>query len=260
MNIAVIPPPPSYESMRTHLRPTQMFLSLTLEPGREITQLYQRVCQARGTTVILDTGAFERNPRVDLWERALEAGPDVVVVPDVLDERVLTINLAREWIKELDRFRSKIARILVPHGKSYASWKDCAAEMAGLARGGDLIGVYEEVDRFDPEGRIPVLEWLDALLEPLSRFVGIHMLGMPERLTELALISARVPRVVSCDGSKPIVYALNDIVLRYELDEPIPPYPGRPEYYFRQRLTPMEIITAHHNIAIVDHWARGETP
>jgi hypothetical protein len=155
--------------------------------------------------------------------------PTVAIVPDVIDDIPMTVNLARHAAGIVSSRKAILPQpelMAVPHGHTHEEFYQCAAELIKIP-GITWLGITLERrlndDQLALKRRRERLRMLSY--DPLFSGTKIHLLGVSETAEELGDDSVW-ERAVSCDTSKFAVWALT----RNPVAPPVPlstPYPGR---------------------------------
>ena len=209
-----------------------------------------------GDTIILDNGAYELSEGISadqLLKVAHDLLPSVVVIPDVRFSRRATFQRAQHTIPTLRNPKWKLMAVPQAPLDDFDEYVRSVSELSQLD-GVDMIGIYPETDQYFPlRGRPALLETLErmGLIHPQ---LGYHMLGMNERLHEVAEL-AKFPYVVGIDSAKPVVYGLYGVQLHPNGGTKVP-YMHRPEGYFQLKGNPFPHIVRA-NVRVIQDWADG---
>lgn len=218
-----------------------------------------------GDYVVLDNGAHENKtgePISKLLELAVLIDADEIVLPDVLDDYIGTVEATATALDQIEQnlelaknFLDKKGRriMLVPQGKDYDEWRRCLEKLLQLydfmVRSQDLsaeipvIGVSKDYDDVFPGG---LHQAFLGELEGLRDEVDVHCLGWPRDLWNFGRLLHDFPWIRSTDSARAYVYALAGV--RLELGAPYPEYPKRPSDYFSHQMTPEERLLAQLNL------------
>ena len=214
--------------------PPQQRVHLALAPLVFQYKEYERFLRKkleRGDTVIIDNPVHENETVIpEIWLNVVRSlRPTVAVVPDAIDDALLTIKQARAYVPLLTGLG--VTPMVVPHGTEQRDFFSCARELATIP-GVGYFGVSLERRLNDDElacqRRLERVRWMKRS-ERLDH-IKLHLLGVSEYATEfLRWPKAEVEvwsRASSADTSKFAVFALSGS----PQVPPAPvttPYPGR---------------------------------
>ncbi len=220
MRAAIISPIPLLYRYST-LSSLQMALAqLWIE---EEYRMYFLNRKQEGDTIILDNGAYELGQSLDisrLEEVAEELQPDVLILPDAIMNKNLTLSLTE---KALSSFQNKYTLMAVPQGSDDKEWLECLRSMGEFCK---FLwwGVPKVCQLVLSQGR----PW--ACREILKRFpdANIHLLGVwSDPIGEIKDV-VDIPGVRSIDTALPI--SLGKLARSLEEHHPHPsgggPYEG----------------------------------
>lgn len=226
-----------------------------------------------GKFLILDNSAHElgRGQSIDvLLEQGWSIGAKELVLPDVLYDSTQTVESTREALEGIENFvySWRPERVMiVPQGETLEDWMWCFRTMLDdysrlVSRSRRwvprlTVGISKDYNEY-PGGLVEILE---TSVLPAQETIGydIHLLGWPKPLWDLGSLSRLYgDRIRTTDSSRPFVYG----IARIRLDTTVepPPYPGRPEGFFKHRLRRSEFPAAEHNIKIYKALVSGDLP
>lgn len=231
-----------------------------------------------GAYLVLDNSAHEHKVGTDpdtLMLQAAMLNAQEVVVPDALDNADDTIERALQaheaWHEGPYGAAHDLAPALmyVPQGATYEDWQFCLANLVRIhlfsakryhLRRDFVIGISKDYEVWD--GGLMRLLDEDVLPLRLDLFqqgikMNVHMLGWGRDLWALEDIAAKHKWIRSTDSAKPFVYALDYWNLGSYLEREPPPYPKRPENYFRKRFNEEQEKLATFNAMVFRAMASG---
>lgn len=170
-------------------------------------RFYQRMHQ-QGHFIMMDNGAAELGASINI-ESVVDAadavGADEIVMPDVLDD----------WVQTLDRTLAAVEfvpmkqRAMVPQATNWADWENCANQMVHM--GCVTICVAKRYENL-PGGRSHALEIIMNRGWHLTH--NIHLLGCYRNpLAEIARAYKTMPSVRGVDTGAAIAYAQKGVAL-----------------------------------------------
>jgi hypothetical protein len=178
----------------------------------EYTKFYGRIGGRLGKFLIMDNGVVEGDPRPieELVHKAHGVNADELVLPDMFYDKEATLEIAANALAYVKVTSSK-RTMVVPQGKDFVEWFDCARTM--LTWDVDTIGIPKLlVKMLGRDGRLEALE----ALQPFLGDKDVHMLGCYESPLELKLIenqvrAGKIKPVRSVDSAIAYVYARSGI-------------------------------------------------
>lgn len=164
--------------------------------------LYQYL-RGRGHFIMLDNGAAENGTSIGIVNvmAAVDmiGGVDEIVMPDVLDESRLTVQMTYAALS----FVPPRQRAVVPHGRDWDSWTRCAYEL--ISMGCRTICVAKRYEKL-PGGRARALGIIAD--HGWHKTHDVHLLGCSSNPLREAEWAAKVaPWVRGIDTAAPISYA-----------------------------------------------------
>ena len=214
---------------------------------RSITTLVPR------TYVILDNGAFEAGAALSADELMLAADmirPHEIVLPDVLRDPTATVARSVTFVNELRRYLPGVRKMAVPQGSTFPVWEKCLRDLVSYIPDLDVIGVFEETEKWFPDGRLGVLRSILPFVR--ERGLTVHLLGYCEDLQDLWMVPRQYPWVRSMDSGKVCVWSMHHKEI-YP-GRHAPQYPGRPKDYFDLTMTEEQFRTFRLNVARIDRY------
>jgi hypothetical protein len=213
-----------------------------------------------GGMVILDNGAFELDHAIPddfLIEAAIKIHPQEIVLPDVRRDARSTLERSEAFIARAKRTHGlgyEHTYMAVPQGTHYAEWRQNLLDLSAIP---DIstFGIYEETEKWFPDGRIGLLKELATGVPQLwEAGKKVHLLGFSEGLKDM-FYAASVPWVRSTDSGKMIVWAAHGIGYNRLVEQGgPPPYPGRPKGYFDAVFTMEQLECAFGSVKTLDRW------
>lgn len=188
----------------------------------------------RGDFLILDNGAHEgeRTPITSLLEEAEDLRPDVVVLPDLLEDFESSFFLTLEAILFVSRVGVKgdFRWMVVPHDRSPWGMLGKALAFFAFARRDAELSLFYGLSHDDPwvEEFLRLPKAYRKLIRACLKNLGpIHLLGSPRSPQALKTLAYDLP-LVGVDSARPVVAALHG--LRW--DDPRAEEVRRPPNYF----------------------------
>ncbi len=186
----------------------------------EIYTEYYKNEQLRGATIIMDNGACELGKSLD-GESLLKAinaiKPDILVLPDSLDNGHETIQLSSAFIRNYSKYLSGIKLMGVAQGKTKEEWistlkhfiDNKKVSMVGISNTDAVFSNHEnEFSRYKTIGYLSELKILDGTKQ-------VHILGLGnsghleiEKLKEF-------PFIEGIDTSAPVVHGAFGVQINY---------------------------------------------
>lgn len=167
-----------------------------------------REMSARGHFIMMDNGAAELGASIsfgDVLDAANVCDADEIIMPDVLDNMEETL---RHTVEALKHVTSKY-RVMVPQGKNWSEWRECAEVMCRW--GCTTIAIAKRYEAFEG-GRRRALQILYDL--GLHRNHYIHLLGCYSNpLKEIADNMSRFVRGI--DTAAPFAHAQHGKPMEY---------------------------------------------
>ena len=149
-----------------------MALAHLIGPSGALYTRFFRQQSHWGRWVMMDNGVVETGTPMsvdDLLVRAERIGADEVVVPDIIDDDLATMSLARVAVPRLKR--EGYRTLGVPQGETLNEWVGCLNEL--LALGVDTIGL----SKFGPDARSVLLRESRKAQVLSGVYVETHLLG-----------------------------------------------------------------------------------
>lgn len=212
-----------------------------------------------GAYLILDNSAHEMGEGQgahNLMLKAVQMNAQEVVVPDVLFNAEKTVERAvsahETWFEGQHGGMLKLnpSFMYVPQGQTPDEWSECLNQLIGIhvhaayhyeVRRHFVIGVSKDYEMWDGGIKHLIGEYLYPQIKYCQTRFGItpsvHLLGWGRDLWALAEVARAYLWIRSTDSAKPFVYALRHMQLEKGT---VLPYPGRPQDYFKKRLTPKQ--------------------
>ena len=245
MQTAIIPPIDLLTEKLVESQEMYMFLPHLLD--REEYRAHITRCEGYR---ILDNGAAEGTTyEFDaLNSIAATFYIDEVVIPDVIGDCDLTIELAR-WAGSAAKPQG-VKWMAVVQGQKISEVLKCWREMLRL-EWVDVIGVPRHLNKYHPTARFALIQSLRQMSTPDEDFFAkpVHALGSHSWVSEVAAL-ARLGCVRSIDTSLPLHMAQLGESLRTAQEGQ-----KRPADYFEHRWTQEEVVMARDNIRVFQHWA-----
>lgn len=175
-------------------------------------QVYRDYYSARhdaGDYIIMDNGAAEEGT-LNLFDLNLARswiGTNVeMIVPDVVNEMQLTIDLAERFLKEIPR-----PRMVVPQGRILKEWLTCLRAQIN-AGPFDAIGI----SKYCPVPRPLLLHHLQDYYARVlfAEMPPVHLLGLNSAPFDIQKLAQDFPWVRSMDTAAPVAYGLRGQMLR----------------------------------------------
>ena len=167
---------------------------------------------AKGCTVILDNGTVETGePQIDaLIAVAEELHPTIIIVPDLFDDKTITLELFYEHLATAMELAPQV--MIVPHGKDPDDWSSCGQEMIrSLQVLGYpfIVGVPKVLDRMHL-GRAAAMYYLQMNFEqPLI----YHLLGIWSNMNSAINLGNLISNCIGIDTTLPYAAACEGIDL-----------------------------------------------
>lgn len=158
----------------------------------------------QGDFLIVDNGAAEpeqeRVPFENILKVALNIYADEIVVPDVIRNSELTLEMARHWGPTIPLNK----RLIIPQGRDLEEWKSCFLELKHLLSF-VAVGIPKHAETFKG-GRAAILMWLHEA--DFCRRSNIHLFGChTDPLEEIRQAIRICPEIRGIDTGAAVAYA-----------------------------------------------------
>lgn len=265
MKLALITPIPELDRFAT-LSKVHLVLPEHFDDDRYL-QFY-KYRRSVGDYVIMDNGAHEHAgplPISELMMRAVELGPNEIVLPDVQRDAQATLaatSSALEWLTRNTKAYDAAGRPrlhIVPQGTSMDEWSGCRDALFHLTRN-FLAGTSGVV----PLPRYPIVgiakHHEDLITGGITRLVAscrvhpeinksqIHLLGWPRRLYAVKEVQQMYPEVRSVDTARPFTFAKMEVPVDRPPDPKSARYPERDVEYFTDAIPEDQRFLARANV------------
>lgn len=221
---------------------------------------YQAQAKLPGTWVILDNGAHEHkasDPLESLCQVADFLHPHEIVLPDVINDPVATVQHSTEAFYILKEKYPNTQLMVVPQGHNFAEWVQCLDALLEFGTAGIAIPRIQADQEYSwmPHMRSLVARKPKLLgLRKETDFAGtpdmpsIHLLGSPHNLTCAPEVEVCYPGVVrSTDTSKPFHYAMQGIRFSNPLNSHQRNPASRPPDFLTRKMSHEELSIALYN-------------
>lgn len=191
MHAATIVPQPYLELTRDQPYHLALAHLIGKDGFQQYSEFYQEIGEDEDKFLILDNGLIEGDPRPikELIEKAQWLGASEIVLPDVFQNRMATLQDSYAAWNYMYKHAPNLRAMAVPQGQTYVQWLECASEMIGW--GVPTISVPKVVTSMsDVNGRLRALLDLQEILTRSS--VEVHLLGCWDSPLELKFIESYV--------------------------------------------------------------------
>lgn len=239
MKVAFITPIPDLDRFATQSK-VHLVLAEHLDDERYLS--FYKYRRSVGDYVILDNGAHEHDeplPMQELMMRAIELGPNELILPDVQRESAKTqvaTSKALIWLRRnRDAWGAATSPKLqiVPQGKTMDEWTRCRdVQLSAVADCGfrsPVIGIAKHHQDLIAGG----LQRLVASCAYGNGLNSVHLLGWPRELYAVREIKLMFDSAVrSIDTARPFTFAKQGYQAPIAIDHKSQRYPSRDVEYF----------------------------
>jgi hypothetical protein len=220
MEVATIVPVPYLNLVENYTY--HLALTHILKQSKKYSDFYKKQSE-KGAYVIVDNGAAEGacEPIETILEYAENIDANEIVLPDHIYDQQSTLHASHEALNYVLKHipSSGCKKIMVvPQGKNFKEWCDCASIMASW--GVDVIGISKFcTPKYGKKSRLKLTEFLHNQVIPEYPHIKIHLLGcwdFPLEITEIV----QTYKVRGTDSAIAYVYASNGKALLPAFERP----------------------------------------
>ena len=180
---------------------------------RSVAMWLDRDSQDPNHVVILDNGMIELgSPDIDALRIAADMiKPDIVICPDMLRDKVATMDLFTQYVETCESLAPAV--MVVPQGSSVWQWCQCASLMIDIlyrqTHTHFVVGVPKVLDTFFEGGRYEAISWLLKSYPQIKYGYRIHLLGMWYGIGDVKAICRDFSdAIIGVDSTLPFAHAL----------------------------------------------------
>lgn len=208
MKYALIVPPPNLQIIdEFHLGYHFILAQYCKDP---VYRDFYKQKHEQGHFIMMDNGAAELGASIDIKdvvEAANEVGADEIVMPDVLDDYVQTLQRTANAVE----FVSRKQRAMVPQATNWKDWETCARLMINM--GCATLCVAKRYEKF-PGGRSHALKII--MDHGWDRTHNIHLLGCYKNpLREIRAAYRTMCKIRGVDTGAAIAYTQCGMALNF---------------------------------------------